>query len=307
LNYLESEISIRKVLKFVSSILFVLMSLTHAHGQENYTIKGTFTEDSFRVGQLLHYQLRISYPKDRIAIVPDSAYNFSPFEYVAKSYSPTRTDSLLAYDSIQYTLASFNLDTIQYIRLPISFFKGKDTIKLNTFIDSAALKKVVASTLHKDVRDDTKIASTNHKFNYPYLIASIISFILLLFILYKSFGEIIIKRYRLIILNTTHKKFIREYDILATEFKNTADLKMIEQTLAIWKNYLTRLESKPINTFTTKELIALYDQEELESTLQSLDRNVYGGVATKNSNDALQTIKRFTNRRFQIRRREING
>jgi hypothetical protein len=277
------------------------------HGQENYTIKGTFTEDSFRVGQLLHYQLRISYPKDRIAIVPDSSYNFSPFEYVAKSYSPTRTDSLLAYDSIQYTLTSFNLDTVQYIRLPISFFKGKDTLKFNTLIDSVALKKLVASTLHKDVRDDIKIVSTIHEFNYPYLIAGIIGCILLLVILYKAFGKIIIKRYRLIILNTTHKKFIREYDVLAAEFKNTADLKLIEQTLAIWKNYLTRLESKPINTFTTKELIALYDQEELESTLQSLDRNVYGGVATKDSNDALQTIKRFTNRRFQIRRREITN
>jgi hypothetical protein len=285
----------------------ILMSMTYVHGQENYTIEGKFTEDSFRVGQLLHYQLRISYPKDQIAIVPDSAYNFSPFEYVAKSYFPTLTDSLFAYDSIQYTLTSFNLDTIQRISLPISFFKEKDTLKFTTFIDSAALKKLIASTLHKDVLDDTKIAFTIHEFNYPYLIAGIIGLTLLLFTLYKSFGEIIIKRYRLIILNTTHSKFIREYDILATEFKNTADLRMIEQTLAIWKNYLTRLESKPINTFTTKELIALYDQEELEFTLQSLDRNVYGGVATKNSNDSLQTIKRFTNRRFQIRRREITN
>ncbi|WP_299252804.1 hypothetical protein [uncultured Cytophaga sp.] len=281
--------------------------MTFAHGQENYTVKGAFIEDSFRVGQLVHYHLRISYPKEQIAIVPDSAYTFSSFEYVAKSYFPTRTDSLFAYDSIQYILTSFNLDTIQYLQLPISFFKGKDTLKLNTLRDSVAFKRLIKSTLHKDVLGDTQIISTIQKFNYPYFIAAVLGLFLLLFILYKIFGKIIIKRYRLIILNTSHKKFIREYDILAAEFKRTADLRMIEQTLAVWKNYLTRLESKPINTFTTKELIGLYDQEELESTLQSLDRNVYGGVATKDSNDALQTIKRFTNRRFQIRRREITN
>ena len=180
-------------------------------------------------------------------------------------------------------------------------------MKLNTLRDSVAFKRLIKSTLHKDVLGDTQIISTIQKFNYPYFIAAVLGLFLLLFILYKIFGKIIIKRYRLIILNTSHKKFIREYDILAAEFKRTADLRMIEQTLAVWKNYLTRLESKPINTFTTKELIGLYDQEELESTLQSLDRNVYGGVATKDSNDALQTIKRFTNRRFQIRRREITN
>jgi len=295
----------------VRSLLIFLffLSIGSACAQEptSYNIEATFEEDSFRIGQYLHYRLSISYPKDRVAIIPDSAFNYFPFEYITKTYYPTRTDSLYAYDSIIYILASYETSKIQHLSLPIYFFIHKDTVKLTSVSDSVRIKRLITVESEKDVQADAVLQSTIDKFNYPYFIVGTIIFLFILFILYKIFGKIIIKRYKLIVLSTAHNKFIKEYDVLAIQFKNSADLRIIEQTLAIWKNYLTRLESKPINTFTTKELILLYDQEELESTLQSLDRNVYGGLVTKDTNDALQTIKRFTNKRFQIRRKEISN
>ena len=293
--------------KIFPFIFLLVFGNALAQEQENYRIEASFKEDSFRLGQLLHFHLNISYPKDRVAIIPDSAYNFSPFEYVTKTYITTQIDSLYAYDSIVYTLSSFEINSVQRLTVPLAFFKGKDTLKFNTATDSVFNKRLINFNVNATLQEDTQLLSTIQKINYPYLIAGALVLLLTLLILYKLFGKIIIKRYRLIILNTTHKKFIKEYDVLASDFKKTADLRMIEQTLGVWKNYLTCLESRPINTFTTKELIGLYDQEELQSTLQSLDRNVYGGVASKDSNDALQTIKRFTNRRFQIRRREITN
>ncbi|WP_157447096.1 hypothetical protein [Cytophaga aurantiaca] len=292
---------------FIFLFLFSIGSVS-AQQPENYNVSSSFEEDSFRVGQYLHYRLSITYPKERVAIIPDSAFNYFPFEYISKTYYPTRTDSLYAYDSIIYTLASYETMKTQRLSLPVSFFINKDTIKLISTIDSVSIIRLIATGAEKDVQADAGLLPILKKFNYPYLIAWTISLSFILFILYKIFGKIFIKRYKLIILSATHNKFIKEYESLATRFKTTADLRIIEQTLAIWKNYLTRLENKPINTFTTKELILLYDQEELESTLQSLDRNVYGGVVTQDTNDALQTIKRFTHRRFQLRRREVaNG
>lgn len=307
MNYLEYEISIKKVRSLFIFILFLSIGAVSAQAPATYNVEASFEEDSFRIGQYLHYRLSITYPKERVAIIPDSAFNYFPFEYITKTYYPTRTDSLYAYDSIIYTLASYETSKIQHLSLPISFFINKDTIKLTSISDSVSIKRFITAGSEKDVQADATLLSTIEKFNYPYVIAALISVLLILFILYKIFGKIIIKRYKLIVLSATHNKFIKEYEILAMQFKNSADLRIIEQTLAIWKNYLTRLESKPINTFTTKELILLYDQEELESTLQSLDRNVYGGLVTKDTNDALQNIKRFTNRRFQIRRREITN
>jgi len=289
-------------------LFFLSIGSVGAQVPTTYNVEASFEEDSFRIGQYLHYRLSITYPKDRVAIIPDSAFNYFPFEYITKVYYPTRTDSLYAYDSIIYTLASYETIKTQRLSLPVSFFIHKDTLKLVSTSDSVLINRLITAESEKDVQVDAALLSTIEKFNYPYLIAWTISVLLLLFILYKIFGKTVIKRYKLIVLSTTHNKFIKEYEVLAAQFKNSADLRIIEQTLAIWKNYLTRLENKPINTFTTKELILLYDQEELESTLQSLDRNVYGGVVTQDTNDALQTIKRFTNRRFQLRRREIaNG
>ena len=289
-------------------LFFLSIGSVGAQVPATYNVEASFEEDSFRIGQHLHYRLSITYPKDRVAIIPDSAFNYFPFEFITKVYYPTRTDSLYAYDSIIYTLASYETLKTQRLSLPVSFFINKDTVKLVSTTDSVLINRLITAESEKDVQVDAALLSTIEKFNYPYLIAWTIGVLLLLFILYKIFGKTVIKRYKLIVLSTAHNKFIKEYEVLAAQFKNSADLRIIEQTLAIWKNYLTRLENKPINTFTTKELILLYDQEELESTLQSLDRNVYGGVVTQDTNDALQTIKRFTNRRFQLRRREIaNG
>lgn len=293
--------------KFFILLFTIYSAAVNAQTDTSYRIRSSFEKDSFFIGEHVSFNLRIRYPKDQIAVVPDSGYNYGPFEYVNKIYFPTKSDSVFAYDSIIYILSSYELVNPQYLSLPVKFIINKDTTKLESITDSIFLKKLVTSTSEKDVKADATLVPTPKEFNYPYVLATCISIALFLYILYRIFGRIILLRYRLFILSRAHNKFMKEFDVLAMNFKSSTDLRLIEQALAIWKNYLTRLENKPINTYTTKELIQLYDQEELESTLQSLDRNVYGGLVTKDSNDALQTIKRFTNRRFQLRRRIITG
>jgi len=270
-------------------------------------VHGRFIEDSLYIGENIHFTLSIKYPKNQIAIFPDSSYRYFPFEYLNKKYIPTRTDSLFAYDSVVYVLASYEILNRQTLNLPIKFITKKDTLTFYSIKDSISLKRFVNEASEKDVKADATLIPTPEKLNYPYLIAIVLSALIILFLLYKMFGAIFIKRYRLFILRRAHNKFIRDYDELVIQFNGTKELRLIEQILTGWKNYLTRLEDIPINTYTTKELIHLFEQEELESTLQSIDRSVYGGMITTDINDSLQVIKRFTNRRFQTRRRDITG
>lgn len=290
----------------ILSLLF-FVTLTNAQTDTSYGITCAFQQDSFFIGERVQLMLRIKYPKDQVAIVPDSGYNYAPFEYVNKKYFPTRVDSTYAYDSIIYILSGYELAHQQFLSLPVRFIINKDTLLLHTAANSMILKRLLTSDSEKDVKSDATLGATPVEFNYPYVLATWLSIFLFVYILYRIFGKIVVTRYKLFILRNAHNRFIKEFDLLATKFTLSTDLRLIEQALAIWKNYLTRLENKPINTYTTKELIELYDQEELESTLQSLDRNVYGGLVTKDTNDALQTIKRFTHRRFQLRRRFITG
>lgn len=289
-------------------ILFLLCAILAAAQPDNASqITGTFEKDSFQIGEHIQYTLSVKYPKDQIAFVPDSGFNYYPFEYINKKYLPTRTDSLFAYDSIVYILASYEVIPTQYLLVPVKFIVYTDTVQQFTAMDSIFLKRLVSISSEKDVISDAQLQDTPEAFNYPYIITIWVSALFVVLLLYKLFGRFILIRYRLFILKRTHNRFIKDYDLLSTQFEESTDLRIIEQTLAIWKNYLTRLENKPINTYTTTELILLYDQEELESTLQSLDRNVYGGLVSKDTNDALQTIKKFTDRRFQLRRRDITS
>jgi hypothetical protein len=307
LNCSEFETSIRKVPKlFLLFFSFITLSLV-AQTDTSHYVHGNFIEDSLYIGENIHFTLSAKYPKDQIAIFPDSSSHYFPFEYINKKYVPTRTDSLFAYDSVIYVLASYEVINKQFLSVPVKFIFQNDTQTLYSIKDSMFLKRLVTEHSERDVKADALLIATPEEFNYPYLIAIIASGLTILFLLYKMFGDILLTRYRLFILRNAHNKFIKHYDDLVKEFNDTNELRLVEQIITSWKNYLTRLEDIPINTYTTKELIHLFEQEELESTLQSIDRNVYGGMITTDISDSLQVIKRFTHRRFQTRRRYLTG
>lgn len=293
--------------KLLILLLNLISLISVAQTDSNYFVHGKFIEDSLYIGENIHFTLSVKYPKSQISIFPDSSFRYFPFEYLKKKYIPTRTDSLYAYDSVVYVLASYEVINKQSLSLPIKFITNKDTVTFHSIKDSIFLRRFVNIASERDVKADAELIVTPEKLNYPYLIALVVSVLIILFLLYKTFGAVFITRYKLFILRRAHNKFIKDYDELVIQFIGTKELRLIEQILTSWKNYLTRLEDIPINTYTTKELIHLFEQEELESTLQSIDRNVYGGMITTDINDSLQVIKRFTNRRFQTRRRAITG
>ena len=293
--------------KLAIIILSLLSISVIADIKPNYHIHGYFLQDSFRIGEEIKYCVTASYPKDQAAIFPDSSFRYFPLDYIRKIYFPTHSDSLYSTDSIIYYLSGFEIYNKQYLSIPILFVHNSDTIRKYTIRDSISLIHLVKTSSDHELRDQAFLTDVSEQFNYPYVLSEFVAIVLMLYVLYAIFGKIIVKRYSLFILRRSHNKFIKDFDKLTDRFNTDIDLRIIEQTLALWKSYLTRLEGKPINTYTTKELILLYDQEALEASLQSLDRNVYGGMITKDTSDALQVIKRFTNRRFQIRRREITG
>ena len=107
-------------------VLLLFFIVSNLQSQE-IKIKGNFLEDSTEIGNIISFNLDISYPKDLEIILPDSNYNYKPFEFVDKSFVPTISDSIYNYDSITYKLTSYNLEKTQFIQLPIFILNSKDS------------------------------------------------------------------------------------------------------------------------------------------------------------------------------------
>ena len=80
----------------------------------------------------------------------------------------------------------------------------------------------------------------------------------------------------------------------------------MEKAVALWKNYLTKLERSAINSFTTKEIVEFYsDDEQVNLALRLCDKAIYGNVTAEpdqETNQALGMLRRFARSRYKTHR-----
>ena len=128
-------------------------------GQE-IKIKGNFIEDSIQVGDVVSYNLKVTYPDNIEVLLPDSNYNYGPFEYIDKLYLSTVNDSIFNYDEVTYKFTSFNLDSIQFLKLPVFIINSGDSLVMNSNTDSIFLMEFI-----KELSDSLNVKS-NTKFSF---------------------------------------------------------------------------------------------------------------------------------------------
>ncbi|MBW3544120.1 MAG: hypothetical protein KY428_00740, partial [Bacteroidetes bacterium] len=133
-----------KLLKLLLFILFLFQ--THGAYAQEIVPKGSFLQDSLLVGAPAPYSMSLRYPKQFNLLLPDSTYNFAPFEIVGWEYFPTRSDSLYSYDSVVYYLTSFTPNSMQQLRLPVYMIQGSDSVPIWTATDSLVVASVLPVT-----------------------------------------------------------------------------------------------------------------------------------------------------------------
>ncbi len=105
--------------------------------------KGAFLVDSAKIGEQIPYSLSIRYPKQMEFLFPDSNYNFFPFEFISKDFFITHTDSLGSVDSAIYYLATFEIEPVQKLFLPVFMISQGDSVVLSPPADSIYLKALI--------------------------------------------------------------------------------------------------------------------------------------------------------------------
>lgn len=283
--------------KKVYSFIIIFFLVFSAGFAQKITPKGRFLKDSVQIGEPIEFVLSIKYPKTMEIIFPDSLYNFFPFELTKKTYFPTKSDSVFSVDSAIYYLSTFEIDSVQYLKMPVYKINEFDSLVLWTISDSIILKHAVESIPDSVIMvTNTNYVEVPMAFNYPYATIALIILVILVVILWFVFGKTVTNKIQIYRLKKRNLKFIETFDNLITNnFLNT------EEILILWKAYLEKLTGEPYTKLTTTEIVSLLKYSNVETALTAIDRNIYGPKDDSLLTDAYQTLKDISQEEYTIK------
>lgn len=121
--------------------------------------KGVFLQDSLSVGKPISFSLSYWHHPSQDVFFPDSTYDFSPFRFVSETFITTKTLGGRSLDSVVYSLVSYEIDSIQRLRLPVFILREGDSLKLFGEADSVFFKEMVKD---EDLESDGLMANLRY-------------------------------------------------------------------------------------------------------------------------------------------------
>ncbi|MDO1448668.1 hypothetical protein Q0590_20495 [Rhodocytophaga aerolata] len=272
------------ILKFVMAQTMPALAQEQPVAWQGTQPIGKFLSDTLKIGYPIGYSLSLKHPADMEVIFPDSSFQYAGFEWLGKDYFPTRTDESGSLDSVVYTLASFSLDSVQYLSLPIYIITQTDCTAVFAKPDSVYLHTMVHSP------PDSLAAKTNLNYvpvrtyyNYGYTLLLVTGIVLALLLINLAFGKRIRKLIKLYSISREHSQFRSAFDRFVKNVQTEDAVGNVENAVILWKNYMESLENKPFSTYTTKEIIEVIPNQQLAEALQHTDRIIYGQMASEES------------------------
>ncbi|QOI97734.1 MAG: hypothetical protein HRU69_09615 [Flammeovirgaceae bacterium] len=265
-------------------LLFLTLALTkYLALAQPVKVNSGFYQDSIAIGQPVNYFLTARYPENLNVLFPDSTFSFTPFEYVSKKYFPTQTTNGTSYDSVVYTLRTFELDAVQQLALPVFVPRGTDSLRFESIPDSIRLisqvKVLPPDTIplpQLPLKTDTEYQLVEFLFNYPVVVIGSISLVIIAALTWFIFGKRIKKYFYIRRLQKDYAAFSQTFTGYLTEISRQFDPQLAERALALWKKYLEKLEQKPYTKLTTREMLLLETDSALGPALKALDGAIYG-------------------------------
>ena len=288
-------------------IFFLLFISFKSIGQE-IKVEGNFIEDSIQIGNIVSYNLNVSYPNNIEVLLPDSNYNYSPFEYINKSYSSTINDSIYNYDKVNYKFTSFNLDSIQFLKLPVFIINSNDSLIMYSNTDSIFLMEFIKELSDSlNLKSNTKFSFVDLAIDYPFL-SKIISFLIIFTItFYLLFRKKINKYFKTKYTKKEYNTFINKIEKLNDEIQKDFKIEKIELFLLLWKRYNEKVSKYPYSSLTTSEIIHLGIVNDIKENLNSLDNTIYGNKKMTDFKKNFIMLKKHSTKIFNNKLKEINN
>ena len=281
-------------------LILLLFCCLYSSAQE-IRVKAGFHQDSLSIGEPVEFWMTALYPADVNLTLPDTNYNFSPFEFISKSYDPTVSRGSLLFDSVTYTLQSFEIDTVQYLQSVAKIWKEDGFTKIEPPIDSIIFRDLVENVsdtvaLHTNLQ----LAKVKKTFNYPLFSIIGVGFFIIALVVFLIFGKKVRRAWRIRRLRKAYTEFSIKITDCIKIIRKEPTPQNAEFAVAIWKKYLEKLEKKPYSKYTSKEILSFPNNRELNDALNAIDCTVYGEQVQKELYKSYQEIEDFTQHRYNM-------
>ena len=293
----------------VCAFILVLSTFTHVLAQDTAVIRGHFQSDSISIGKPVPYSLTARYPQTRQVLFPDSTYTFAPFELAKKQFFPTQTDNGISYDSVVYLLNTFEIDSVQYLQLPVFVLQGMDCVKIFSQPDSIFLQFRVASVPDSvsaeklPLKINTLYQNVSWIFNYPVAAIVVASLLALAVVVWLVFGKRIKKYFKLRQLTRDYESFMGRFTPIISKLSAEFTDRKAEEALVVWKRYMEDLEKSPYTKYTSREIQRIVGDPSLDQALRTIDRGIYGGIVS--NLEPFQFLQSYSQQRFRKKEEEV--
>ncbi len=273
-------------------------------------VEGKFSSDSVKIGMPIEFYLTAHYPEKLNLLFPDSTFSFAPFEFQKKKFFTTKTANGISRDSVVYTVETYEIDSIQKLKLPVYVVNQMDCTLVFSNTDTVFFQHMVASipdSLSAEklpLKTNTKYLGVKWQLNY--ILAGIIAGIILivLILVWIFFGKKIKRYFKLKRMTKSYEAFLSKFDSSVQNLETGFTSQHAEKTLVIWKNYLESLVGRPYTKYTSKEIKNIEKSEELGKALSDIDRMIYGH-RHDNIQPPFTNLKEFVQKEFEKKKEEV--
>ncbi len=295
---------------FKRLLLSVLLMIIGGVGfSQGIQVKGSFEGDTVKLGQPIQFYLTAKYPRTDQVLFPDSTFSFAPFEFQKKKFFTTKTENGISYDSVIYTLSTYEIDSLQRLALPVFQLQKKDCVAFYSETDTVFFKKLVATVPDSlainqlPLKTNTAYSPVSWLLNYPLALIIGGSLILIAGIVWILFGKRIRKYFTVKQLTRSHTAFLNRFEQSVEKLKTSFTPELAELSVLIWKKYMEELSAKPYTKYTSREIREL-EESNLGQPLHSVDRMIYGRMAP-DTFDSFHQLEEFTKNRFNQKIEEV--
>jgi hypothetical protein len=279
------------------------------HAQEMSVI-GRFKADTVKLGEPIEYYLTTKYPIQWQILLPDSTFSFAPFEFQKKVFFQTHTKNNISTDSVLYVLNTFEIDSIQTLKIPAFVVLPNDCTIYESNIDSVFFKYLVSQIPDSlaaeklPLKTNTAYNPVSWLFNYPVFSIVVGALIVISILVWLIFGKKIKRHFTLKRLTKKHLEFIQNFDSAVERLKSGFTPESAESSVVIWKKYMEDLVTKPYTKSTTRELKEIEHNEPMVSALRVIDRSIYGQIPP-DTLDSFLNLKEFSQSQFNKKLEEL--